>query len=192
MNSELVSLGGLPLNIYDNNGCKDNGFTDDSDKKHAFWQIEYEILKQGYKLIAGVDEAGRGPLAGPVCAAAVILPVDYYPEGIDDSKKLSAKKRDKLYDEITSNAIAYKVAVVQNDVIDKINILNATFKAMCEAVEGLSVTPDFVLIDGNCIKGLKIPHQCIVKGDSKSISVAAASILAKVTRDKLMTQLDIV
>ncbi|MCK9478477.1 MAG: ribonuclease HII [Firmicutes bacterium] len=162
----------------------------DAARVKALWQIEHEKIKDGYNLIAGVDEAGRGPLAGPVCAAAVILPADFYFAGIDDSKKLNEKKREKLYDEIIKNAVSYGVALIQNDVIDKINILNATFKAMCEAVHSLAPQPDFVLIDGNKIKGLSINHECVIGGDSKSISIAAASIIAKVTRDRIMHRLD--
>ena len=146
---------------------------DDYTRVGKLWEIEHSKIKEGYNFIAGVDEAGRGPLAGPVCAAAVILPVDFYLKGIDDSKKLNEKNKNRLYDEITNNALAYSISFVQNDIIDSINILNATFKAMADAVKGLSLTPDFVLIDGNRIKGLDIPHECIVKGDSKSISTAA-------------------
>ncbi len=163
---------------------------DDYTRVGKLWEIEHSKIKEGYNFIAGVDEAGRGPLAGPVCAAAVILPVDFYLKGIDDSKKLNEKNKNRLYDEITNNALAYSISFVQNDIIDSINILNATFKAMADAVKGLSLTPDFVLIDGNRIKGLDIPHECIVKGDSKSISIAAASILAKVSRDRYMCTLD--
>lgn len=154
------------------------------------WDIEHEKNELGYKLVAGVDEAGRGPLAGPVCVAAVILPDNLYLEKIDDSKKLTDKVKDKLYDEIIDKAIAYSIVMVSNDEIDELNILNATFKGMCESVESLSVAPDYVLIDGNRIRGMKYPHECVVKGDQKSISIAAASILAKVTRDRYMLKLD--
>jgi len=154
------------------------------------WEIEKLKNAEGFSLIAGVDEAGRGPLAGPVCVAAVILPEGAYFEKINDSKKLSEKQKNRLYDEILDVALAYSVVFVHNDVIDEINILNATFKGMCQAVLELSIAPDFVLIDGNMIKGMSIPHECVVKGDSKSISIAAASVLAKVTRDRYMIELD--
>ncbi len=147
-------------------------------------------MQCGYRHIAGVDEAGRGPLAGPVCVAAVILPADCYLAGIDDSKKLTDKKKDRLYDEIIANALAYSVVFVDSDEIDRVNILNATFKGMRNAVKALSFTPDYVLIDGNQIKDMDIPHACVVKGDSKSISIAAASVLAKVSRDRYMQTLD--
>ncbi len=150
---------------------------------------EKEYRQKGYRLIAGVDEAGRGPLAGPVYAAAVILPEDAYIPEINDSKKLSEKKREALFDVITQTAIAYSVYSVDEKVIDQINILNATFQAMNGAVENLSVIPDFVLIDGNRIRGMDIPHETIVKGDAKSMSIAAASILAKVSRDRYITKI---
>lgn len=162
----------------------------DFQRVEMLWQIELEKINLGYNNIAGVDEAGRGPLAGPVCVAAVILPVNFYLEGIDDSKKLNDKKKDKLYDEIIKNAIAYNIVLIDNNIIDELNILNATFKGMCDAVNGLAIKPDFALIDGNRIKGMDIPYECVVKGDSKSISIAAASILAKVTRDRYMQKLD--
>ncbi len=136
------------------------------------------------KLLAGVDEAGRGPLAGPVYAAAVILPNGYYLEEINDSKKLSEKKREALFDIICENALAYCISSVSAKAIDEINILNATFQAMKQAVEGLPLAPDFVLVDGNRSKGLLVPHECVVGGDAKSQSIAAASILAKVSRDR--------
>lgn len=154
------------------------------------YSFEKEKINSGFNTVAGVDEAGRGPLAGPVCAAAVILPIDCEIEGLDDSKKLSEKKREKLYDIIIEKAIAYKIELVNNTVVDDINILNATMLAMTNAVNGLAVKPDFVLIDGNRLpEQLEIPAQDIVKGDSKSMSIAAASILAKVTRDRLMLSL---
>lgn len=138
--------------------------------------------------IAGVDEAGRGPLAGPVYAAAVILPSDFYSEEINDSKKLSEKKREVLFDVICENALAYSISSVSAQIIDEINILNATFLAMKQAVDGLGIVPDFVLIDGNRSKGLTLPHECVVKGDAKSQSIAAASILAKVARDRYLKE----
>lgn len=150
---------------------------------------EEECRKKGFRFIAGVDEAGRGPLAGPVYAAAVILPEDARIPGINDSKKLSEKKREALFDVITQTAIAYSVYSVDEKTIDEINILNATFQAMNGAVQNLSVRPDFVLIDGNRIQGMEIPHETIVKGDAKSMSIAAASILAKVSRDRYITEI---
>ena len=157
----------------------------------ALWEIEHIKNTEGYNLIAGVDEAGRGPLAGPVCVAAVILPKDIYLEKVNDSKKLNDKQKDRLFDEIIEKAIAYSIVLIDHTVIDEINILNATFKGMCDSVQGLSTKPDYVLIDGNRIKGMDfVPHECVVKGDSKSISIAAASILAKVTRDRYMNKLD--
>jgi len=151
-------------------------------------EIEYELYSQGYQNIAGVDEAGRGPLAGDVYAAAVILPQGLVIDGINDSKKLSEKKREQLYDIICDSAVAYCIASVSAREIDEINILEATFLAMQKAVSGLAVAPDFVLIDGNRIKGIDIPHSTVVKGDSLSASIAAASILAKVSRDRYMAE----
>ncbi|MFQ8954105.1 MAG: ribonuclease HII [Oscillospiraceae bacterium] len=139
----------------------------------------------------GVDEAGRGPLAGPVCAAAVILPEGAVIAGLDDSKKLTEKKREKLYDIIKQTAVAYSVAYGTLEEIETVNILEATYLAMNRAIEGLTIKPDFSLIDGNRVpRGIKIPCETIVKGDSKSMSVAAASVLAKVTRDRLMLEYD--
>ena len=154
--------------------------------------LHYENIfyKEGYQTIAGVDEAGRGPLAGPVCAAAVIFPKDVWIPEINDSKKLSESKREALFPIIIEQALAYGIAFVDEKRIDEINILNATFEAMKAAVDALQIRPDFVFIDGNRIKGIDIPHQCIVKGDTLSMSIAAASILAKVSRDRLMKQLD--
>lgn len=154
------------------------------------YEFENAALNEGFKTVCGIDEAGRGPLAGPVCAAAVILPLGLEFEGLNDSKKLSEKKREALYDIITEKAVAYSIALVDEKTIDEINILQATFKAMRNAVEGLSVKPDIALIDGNQKPGLSIEQRTIVKGDAKSMSVAAASILAKVTRDRLMIKLD--
>ena len=143
-----------------------------------------KIKEKGIKNLAGVDEAGRGPLAGPVCAAAVILPYDFYVEEINDSKKLTEKKREKLYDVIIENALSYSIAFADVDYIEKNNILQATFFAMKTAVESLSITPDYILIDGNRTQGIDIPTECVIGGDAKSQSIAAASILAKVTRDR--------
>ena len=142
-----------------------------------------------YQVFCGIDEAGRGCLCGPVCAAAVILPKGTVLEGVDDSKKITPHKRELLYDIITSCAVSWCAAFASPAEIDEMNILNATFLAMKRAVEGLSVKPDFALVDGNRIKGLGIPAECVVKGDSKSLSIASASIIAKVTRDRLMREL---
>lgn len=151
--------------------------------------IEKNLTEKGYSAIAGVDEAGRGPLAGDVYAAAVILPEGIMIEGLNDSKKLSAKKRELLYDEICSVAQSYAVATASVGEIDEFNIRNATYIAMNRAIETLRIKPDYVLIDGDCIKECKYEHECVVKGDSKSASIAAASILAKVTRDRYMKEL---
>lgn len=155
------------------------------------YEFEKAAVNSGFSCICGVDEAGRGPLAGPVCAAAVILPAGAVIEGLDDSKKLTEKKREKLYDIIKQTAVAYSVAYGTLEEIETVNILEATYLAMNRAIEGLSVKPDFALIDGNRVpRGIKIPCETIVKGDSKSMSVAAASVLAKVTRDRLMLEYD--
>ncbi len=154
------------------------------------FEFEKAAMKKGYNVICGIDEAGRGPLCGPVCAAAVILPVDCEIEGINDSKKLSEKKRESLFDIIISKAVAYSVSMVDAKTIDEINILQATFLAMRNAVNGLCVKPDYALIDGNQKPGLDIFQETVVKGDAKSVSIAAASILAKVTRDRYMYELD--
>lgn len=146
------------------------------------------MRQDGYNLVCGVDEAGRGPLAGPVYAAAVILKDDFFIEGINDSKKLSEKKREELYDVIIENAVAYSICAVDEKRIDDINILNATFEAMNGAVDSLKITPDFVLVDGNRIQNMTLPHMTLVKGDSKSASIAAASILAKVSRDRYICE----
>ena len=154
------------------------------------WKYEHLCNEEGYGLICGVDEAGRGPLAGPVCAAAVILPQDLEIEGLNDSKKLTEKRREALYDVIIENAVAYGIAFASEKEIDKINILQATFLAMRRAVEQLSVTPDMVLVDGNREPELPVPLKTIIKGDSLSANIAAASILAKVTRDRYMMEQD--
>ena len=154
------------------------------------YSFEKEYLDKGYSNICGVDEAGRGPLAGPVAAAAVILPYGIEIDGLNDSKKLSEKKREGLFDVIREKALSYAVCLVNNERIDEINILNATYEAMTAAVEALDVKPDFAIIDGNRIPPQLTVDSCaVVKGDAKSMSVAAASILAKVTRDRLMTEL---
>ena len=153
-------------------------------------EIENRLYDKGYKYICGVDEAGRGPLCGPVVAAAVILKKDDKIEGVNDSKKLSEKKREKLYDEIIKKAIAVGVGVSDVEVIEDINILNATKKAMCEAISNLKIKPEYVLIDGNQPIDISIPFDTVVKGDLKSESIAAASIIAKVTRDRLLREYD--
>ncbi len=155
------------------------------------FSYENAARQNGYKYICGVDEAGRGPLAGPVCAAAVILPADVYIEGLNDSKKLSEKKREALYGVITEKAVAYGVAFGTLEEIEEFNILNATFLAMNRAIDELEVKPDYALIDGNRVPaGISIPCETVVKGDFKSASIAAASILAKVTRDRLLLRYD--
>ncbi len=154
------------------------------------FDIETAAKSQGYNLVCGVDEAGRGPLAGPVCAAAVILPDGLVIDGLNDSKKISEKKREELYDVIKENALAYSIAFGTVEEIECVNILQATFLAMNRAIDGLSIKADFALIDGNKIPaGITIPAMSVVKGDSLSYSIAAASILAKVTRDRLMLNL---
>ena len=154
-------------------------------------EIEKDLYKKGSKLICGIDEAGRGPLAGPVVVAAVIMPEDSFIEGVNDSKKISEKKREKLYDEITSTAIAWGVGIIDQKEIDEINILNATKKGLTTALTGLSEKPDIILVDAlTGINTLGIPYQSIIKGDAKSYSIAAASIIAKVTRDRIMKQWD--
>lgn len=153
-------------------------------------EIENACREEGFLNVCGVDEAGRGPLAGPVVAAAVILPENCEIEGINDSKKLSEKKRDALFDVICEKALAYGIAFADEKEIDEVNILNATFNAMKRAVSSLKVKPDIVLVDGNADPGLDVECRTIVKGDAKSASIAAASILAKVTRDRFMCELD--
>ena len=150
---------------------------------------ENEAINNGYKVICGVDEAGRGPLAGPVFAAAVILPEGHIIEGVNDSKKLSEKKRDLLYDKIIDECICYSIGTASEKEIDEINILQATFLAMKRAVDGLEIKPDLALVDGNRMPPLDIDAQTIVKGDGKSASIAAASIIAKVSRDRYMLEL---
>ena len=155
------------------------------------FSCENEARSKGYKLVCGVDEAGRGPLAGPVCAAAVILPDNCEIEGLNDSKKISEKKREALFDIIKEKAVAYSIDYGSLEEIEEYNILEATYLAMNRAIEGLNTKADFALIDGNRVpKGIKIPCETVVKGDSKSCSIAAASILAKVTRDRLMLEYD--
>ena len=153
------------------------------------FELETQASLNGYISICGVDEAGRGPLAGPVCAAAVILDPSVEIEGVNDSKKLSEKKREELFDVICEKALAYSVAFASVEEIEEFNILNATYLAMNRAIEGLSIKADFALIDGNRVpKDIKIDCQTVVKGDAKSLSIAAASILAKVTIDRLLLE----
>ena len=154
------------------------------------FEYEEKHYSEGFNSVCGVDEAGRGPLCGPGVAAAVILPLGLEIEGLNDSKKLSEKKREALFDVICEKAIAYSIAEASPAEIDEINILNASMLAMRRAVEGLGVKADFALIDGNCSRGFEIPTETVVKGDAKSYSIAAASILAKVTRDRGCIELD--
>ena len=154
--------------------------------KDDFWIFENEARSQGFTQIAGIDEAGRGPLAGPVVSGAVILPAGFDAPGINDSKKLTPRKRDKLYDQIRAGAIAVGVGIVDNFQIDEINILQAALLSMAQAAGGLSPAPDFLLIDGAFTTPAKIKQKAIPKGDALSISIAAASIIAKVTRDRIM------
>lgn len=154
------------------------------------YTYETNAKLKGYQSVCGVDEAGRGPLAGPVYAAAVILPEGCEIEGLNDSKKISEKKREKLFDIIIEKAVSYSIASVDEKTIDEINILQATYLAMRKAVEGLDVPADYALIDGNRMPELKIDGETIIKGDANSPSIAAASILAKVSRDRYMLELD--
>lgn len=161
------------------------------DNKTVDWHAYENAARQkGYKVICGVDEAGRGPLAGPVCAAAVILPPDCVIDGLNDSKKLSEKKRDELYDIIKEKALAYSIAMASEKEIDEINILQATFLAMKRAVGALDAKPDYILVDGNRDPLFGTPTELVIKGDSLSASIAAASVLAKVTRDRFMLEID--
>ena len=160
------------------------------DPKILLYDIEEALENKGFNLICGVDEAGRGPLAGDVYAAAVILPKGLIIDGLDDSKKLSEKKREALFDVITENAVAYGIASATPRQIDEMNILNAVMYAMNEAVKKLSPSADYALIDGNIARGFSIPCETVIKGDAKSPSIAAASILAKVSRDRECYVLD--
>ena len=153
------------------------------------WEIEDAVRGEGYAVVCGVDEAGRGPLAGPVCAAAVILPQDTVIAGLNDSKQLSEKRREALYDEIISRAEHYGVAFASVEEIERLNILGATYLAMNRAIAALGVEVDLALIDGNRDKGIEYPSRTIVKGDALCASIAAASVLAKVTRDRHMREL---
>lgn len=153
---------------------------------NELWSIENEIYDSGVSILCGVDEAGRGPLAGPVCAAACILPRGLFIDGLDDSKKLSDKKRRELFDVIKREAVSFGVAFASVEEIEEHNILRATFMAMNRAIAKLDVVPELAIIDGNRAAGIEMPARCIVKGDSKCADIAAASILAKVTRDEYM------
>ena len=153
------------------------------------WTLENQIYDEGFTLLCGVDEAGRGPLAGPVCAAAVILPRGLVIEGLNDSKKLSEKRREELYDVIRGECISCGVAFATVEEIETLNILEATFLAMNRALEQLSPVPELALIDGNRTKGIALPSRAVIKGDAKCADIAAASVLAKVTRDRYMLQM---
>lgn len=154
-------------------------------------EMEKEIYQKGFQKICGIDEAGRGPLAGPVVVAGVIMPEDSMIEGVNDSKKVSEKKREKLYDLILEEAISYSVAIIGQDIIDEINILNATKQGVTNVVEELKIKPDLILVDAlTHIDTKGIPYDSIIKGDAKCYNIAAASIIAKVTRDRIMRQWD--
>ena len=154
------------------------------------YQLEAALAEEGYTAVCGVDEAGRGPLCGPVVAAACILPIGLVIEGLNDSKKLTAKKREQLFDWICENALAYCIAEASVEEIDRLNILEADLLAMRRAIDGLQIPADYALIDGNIARDFQIPAKAIVKGDATSPSIAAASILAKVTRDRMCEELD--
>lgn len=154
------------------------------------WELENELYDSGISTLCGVDEAGRGPLAGPVCAAAVMLPRGIVIDGLNDSKKLSEKRREQLYGEITAKALHWSVAFASVEEIEELNILGATYLAMNRAIAGLGVVPELALIDGNRAAGVEYKTCCVVGGDGKCADIAAASIIAKVTRDWLMYQLD--
>ena len=172
------------------NGKNDrHGMNSEKKMELDLWEIERELHAEGIGLICGVDEAGRGPLAGPVCAAAVILPPETELAGLNDSKKLSEKKREQLFPEIQRVALAWSVAFASVEEIEERNILGATMLAMNRAIAGLSLTPDLALIDGNRNKEIEMPSRCVVHGDARCASIAAASILAKVSRDHLMLEL---
>ena len=152
---------------------------------------EKELMEKGFKTICGIDEAGRGPLAGPVVVASVIMPANSMIEGVNDSKKISEKKREKLYDQIIEEAICYGVGIVDNIGIDEMNILNATKKGLTMSLQELTVKPDLIIVDAlTHIDTLGIPYESIIKGDAKCYSIAAASIIAKVTRDRIMREWD--
>lgn len=154
-------------------------------------EIEKRVYEEGYNFICGIDEAGRGPLAGPVVVASAIMPQDSMIEGVNDSKKISEKKREKLYDLITAEAISYGVGIISQEEIDKINILNATKKGLTTSIKELKTKPDIILVDAlRDINTLNIPYRSVIKGDAKIYSIACASIIAKVTRDRIMKEWD--
>jgi ribonuclease HII len=164
--------------------------TSSEEKKSDLLRLECSLRTDAIRHIAGVDEAGRGPLAGPVVAAAVIFPSDCYLPGVDDSKKLTSANRDELFARIMESALSVGVGVVSHQIIDEINILNATFRAMHEAIGKLTVTPDHLLVDGNMFPGGNLPFTTVIGGDGRCFSIAAASIVAKVTRDRIMREYD--
>lgn len=161
------------------------------DQQINLYQYEEKLTDEGYEWICGVDEAGRGPLAGPLVVAACILPSYLRIPGINDSKQLSSKKREALYKQIVKSAVAYKIVFISEEEVDSLNIYQATKKGMLEAIEGLKQKPDYILIDAMPLNELKEPHLSLVHGDAKSASIAAASILAKVTRDEYMEKMDV-
>jgi ribonuclease HII len=161
-------------------------------QKPDLWELERSCYARGWGMVCGADEAGAGPLAGPVYAAAVILPLNWAPKGLNDSKKLTPKTRDRLFEEITSHALAFAVASVDEETIDEINILNARLHAMDQAIRALVPKADFALIDGDKNRGIAIANMTVVHGDGLSASIAAASILAKVSRDRYMEGMDLV
>lgn len=165
---------------------KYNAYLAEQKRLEGLLEYENKYYKKGIKYIAGIDEVGRGPLAGPVLAAAVILPENCKIEGLDDSKKLTPKKREELFEVIKEKAVAFGVGLADNNVIDKINILQATYKAMQTAINGLEVRPEQLLVDAVTIPDTDIPQEAIIKGDAKSMSIAAASVVAKVLRDRIM------
>lgn len=160
------------------------------ERLEAMLAYERAVWDSGYRYIAGIDEAGRGPLAGPVVSAAVILPERYYPEKLNDSKKISAKIRDALYERLTREVTAWGVGVCDSHEIDRVNILNATVLSMERAVQALTTQPDYLLIDALSLRNVGIAQQAIIKGDALSLSIAAASVVAKVTRDRMMLEYD--
>jgi len=175
-------------NIINHYNKKYNNYIKEIDRINCLWEYENSCCENNTELVAGIDEVGRGPLAGPVTAAAVILPRNCKIMYINDSKKLSKKKREILFDDIKEQAISIGIGIVPNCIIDEINILQATFEAMKIAIDNLNVKPQFIIIDGNMkIPNIAIPQKDIIKGDCKTISIAAASIIAKVTRDRIMT-----
>ncbi len=170
---------------------KYTAYTEEIKRLHEISQYENSCYDNGMTYVAGIDEVGRGPLAGPVVTAAVILPKNCLILGVNDSKKLSAKKREELYSVIMDKALSVSIGVESNDVIDNINILQATYSAMRKAINGLHIKPDMLLVDAVTIPCTEMPQTSIIKGDAKSISIGAASIIAKVTRDRMMKELSL-